>query len=531
MLTPIYNLLFPQTVGLSAEEITILEQHEASATRKLNRIFAGLMAVQGFIIVGMAIYLTPRTWNGWEDAVHLHVWVSVALGLLLGLVPAILGFCIPDSRWLRYLFAISQAGFSALLIHISGGRSEMHFHVFCSLAFLFLYRDPIVLLYYTLFTAVDHLARGVFWPNSIFGIDQPALFLALEHAVWVIIEDAVILVGIYSSWQDTKNMVREQAANNRNHEQLQQAINNLRPVLDHAAAGDLTFAIPEVENSAVRDLQRDLTRTLDSWNGVLGTFTRSVENVTSSSGQVRSSSSLLSDDIIQQADSLNCITSEVQSINNSIQQIRENVERVSQASRSAGEIVQTGRSSMDRSEQTMKEIQDSSESMIKAVKSIQDLAKQTNLLALNASIEAARAGEAGKGFVVVANEVKELAIRCDQNASDVTLLIQKNCERISQGAEHSKKSAEHFHDVSKALNSIETEVNRITQLTEVQVVNANQLSGHINDLHGINEKTKGNGVQLASEGDQLEQLACELNDCVQHFKFLRAEPELPVGID
>ena len=512
-------ILFPQYSGLDAEEREVVRQQVIQVDARTNRLFAVLMLVQAITAFTLALVITPWTWSGAENSVHAHVWGSAILGVLLGVIPAYLGWFHSKNPLTRYVMAISQASFSALFIHICGGRTEVHFHVFASLAFLSLYRDPLVIVVATVVTAADHLLRGLFWPYSIFGLSDPALLLVVEHAAWVIIEDAVLLVGIYATLREMAARSRQEVEHHRQHQLLRAAVEQLRPVFDRASNGDLTVSVPDVGDENVRSLQTGLDRTLRSWNQVLATFSHSVEGVTASSSLLHSNSSDLSQGIRSQGDSLDAMLREVEEFNASIQAIRDNVNRAEVATSAANTIAHESEASLTESERSMKIIEQSADEMIDTVGTIQELAKQTNLLALNASIEAARSGEAGRGFAVVAQQVKELAGHCDTNITLVTQMIQQTREHIQTGVEKSSKTAHQFKEVCKAVESISAETSGIAALTQSQVDSAQRLCSQVASLREVHQLTQKNGTQLFSEGDVLEQLARELHECVHKFQF------------
>ena len=67
--------------------------------------------------------------------------------------------------------------------------------VFVSLAFLAFYRDWRVLIPATLVVAADHLLRGAWFPESVYGVANGEWWRFLEHALWVGFEDIVLILA------------------------------------------------------------------------------------------------------------------------------------------------------------------------------------------------------------------------------------------------------------------------------------------------------------------------------------------------
>jgi methyl-accepting chemotaxis protein len=164
---------------------------------RVDRLFAVVMAFQGIALVALAFWLSPRSWNGTESSVHTHVWAATGLAVAVASLPIGLALAAPGTLMTRLVMAVSQALVSGLLVHIAGGRIEMHFHVFVSLAFLAMYLDMKVIIAATLVIAVDHVVRGLLWPASIYGMNEATILRTVEHALWVVFEDVILGISIF----------------------------------------------------------------------------------------------------------------------------------------------------------------------------------------------------------------------------------------------------------------------------------------------------------------------------------------------
>jgi PAS domain S-box-containing protein len=177
----------------------IFNEHQRLVHKRTDRMFAGLMALQWLAGIAAALWVSPKAWDGAASYTHPHVWAALLLGGAVSSLPIILALTHPGHTTTRYAVAVGQMLMGALLIHLTGGRIETHFHVFGSLAFLSFYRDWRVLVPATIVVAADHFLRGVFWPQSVYGVLMASEWRWLEHAGWVIFEDTVLFIAIKHS--------------------------------------------------------------------------------------------------------------------------------------------------------------------------------------------------------------------------------------------------------------------------------------------------------------------------------------------
>jgi len=172
---------------------SLLREHQREVWVRTDRLFAGLLVFEAFCCLFAGIFITPRTWIVATGLLHVHLYIAVPLSFLIAFLPVVLVLTQPGETLTRHIIAIAQACMSALLIHLTGGRIETHFHVFGSLAFLAFYRDWKVLVTASTVVVLDHCLRGVYWPESVFGVMSARQYRWLEHTGWVVFEDIFLI--------------------------------------------------------------------------------------------------------------------------------------------------------------------------------------------------------------------------------------------------------------------------------------------------------------------------------------------------
>lgn len=212
---------------------------------RVDRAFMVLMSIQWGATIAAACFLSPLAWAGTESAIHPHLLAALLLGGPATLGPIYFALRWPGHVLTRHVIAVGQMVMGALLIHLTGGRIETHFHIFGSLAFLAIYRDWRVLITASAVVTIDHAVRNYLWPQSIFGVLTAPHWRWMEHAAWVVFEDVFLIWHCIRGQQDLRSTAVHHARLEETNALIEQEV--------HARTAEL-----EDERARLREAQREL---------------------------------------------------------------------------------------------------------------------------------------------------------------------------------------------------------------------------------------------------------------------------------
>jgi methyl-accepting chemotaxis protein len=288
------------------------------------------------------------------------------------------------------------------------------------------------------------------------------------------------------------------------------------------ADGDLSQRIEDDYQGAFADLKDNVNRTADQLASIVAQIQGASSEVENAASEITSGTNDLSARTEQAASSLEETAAATEEMSSTVKQNAENAKSASSLADDANQTASQGGEVVEQAVGAMGRIEQSAQKITDIIGVIDEIAFQTNLLALNASVEAARAGEAGKGFAVVAQEVRQLAQRSAQAASDIKTLIQDSNSQVKDGVQLVNQAGEALTEIVGSIGKVVGIVQQISSASQEQASGVQEINGSVTNLDEMTQQNSALVEESAASARSLSDQAGKLAELMTFFKTSNA---------